>query len=314
MSMKCNCKQKCIKTRKETLAEITNLYDACPQCNTKTLKKAMPLQRQVKLEKINENYGKCSKCRKRHIDMVMAHVLKIMIENKQIAASASIRKVGTPLITPAIPLEHLPYLSKESLVIITTACDQVTAQRIMGEVPEIKAIIKGNTDETVGILDENSEINNYELLGGCDIRCDIQYTDTEAILIYKQQSKIHIEYPKQESPKIMEVSRALEKYESPTVLDAMCGPGTLGIYALLKNASKVVFNDINRESINTLKTNLKINGINEETYEIYNENILDLTEKIGRKFNMGIIDAFPGVDSSSYREALEKICDEVIII
>lgn len=170
----------------------------------------------------------------------MAHVLKIMIDNKQISDSASIRKVGVPLITPAINLDFLPYLSKKSLVIITRFCDKQTADIILEKVPEIKAIIKGDTDITIGKLNENNSVMIYELLGGCDIRCDIQNTDLGPILIYKNQSLLHIEYPKEESPKIKQLSEILDKYENPVVLDAMCGPGTLGIYALMKNAKSCI--------------------------------------------------------------------------
>jgi hypothetical protein len=263
---------------------------------------------------LNKNYKKCDFCGKRHIDIVMANVLKIMIAEEQISDSASIRQLGTPLITPAINLDKLPYLSEKTLVIITNHCNKGTSQKILEEVPEIKAIIKGNTKQIVGKLDESTQKNNYELLAGCDIRCDIQDTDIEPIILYKNQTKIHIEYPKKESPKIKELSQTLDKYENPTVLDAMCGPGTLGIYSLIKNADKVIFNDINNDSLNSLKVNLKINQISPEKYEIYNENLLDLVETIDFPIDIGIIDAFPGVNIDDYVKALEKICDDVVII
>lgn len=312
--MKCYCKTNCIKTKEELLENLEKLYEPCTQCHTKTIKKAIPLKRQIKPEKINKNYKKCPNCGKRHIDIVMAHVLKILIENNQMPETSSIRKIGTPLINPAIYLEHLPYLTKETLVLITTNCDKNTAQKIKTQVPEIKAIIKGDTQTTVGILNENTESKNYELLAGCDIRCDIQNTDKEPVITYKQQSKIHIEYPKPTSPKIEQLRKTLEKYENPTVIDAMCGPGTLGIYALQKNATHVTFNDINHESIQALKTNLEVNRMPREKYDTYNENIIELTTKLEKHYNIGIIDTFPGIDTEKYLKSLKKICDEVIII
>ena len=222
--------------------------------------------------------------------------------------------MGTPLITPAISLDRLPYLTDKSLVLITTTCNQKTAEKITKKIPEVKAVIKGNTDETVGKLTENTQTNSYEVLSGCDIRCDIQYTDTEPVILYKKQSKIHIEYPKVESPKINQLKEVLEKYENPKVLDAMCGPGTLGIYAKLKNAKFVHFNDIYLESIDSLKTNLKINEISEESYEITNENLLELPDVLDTHFDIGIVDAFPDVETLGYVESLNRICDEVIII
>lgn len=312
--MKCYCTENCIHEKEDVLSTVNNLYDKCSSCFNKKLKKSIPLKRQIKLSKLDKNYGLCESCGKRHIDIVMAHVLKIMIEKKQISDSASIRKVGVPLITPAIHLNFLPYLSIKSLVIITSFCDKQTADRIIEEVPEIKAIIKGDTNITVGKVNENKSINFYELLAGCDIRCDIQNTDLGPILIYKNQSKLHIEYPKEESPKIKQLSEILDKYEKPLVLDAMCGPGTLGIYALKKNAEKVVFNDIYDEALDSLKINLNVNSINEKNYEIFNENLLNLPDVIDCKFDIGIIDAFPNIDTSEYLKILKKICKEVVII
>ena len=151
-------------------------------------------------------------------------------------------------------------------------------------------------------------------MSGCDIRCDIQYTDFGPILIYKNQSKLHIEYPKEKSPKIQQLSSLLDKYENPTILDAMCGPGTLGIYALMKNAKKVVFNDIYDEALESLKINLNVNEINENTYDILNEDLMNLPNILEEKFDIGIIDTFPNNDTSEYIENLKKLCDEIIII
>ena len=312
--MKCNCNESCIEKKEELLSDIDNLYKPCLKCHTKKFKKAIPLKRQIKLSKLDANLYKCDNCRKRHIDIVMAHVLKILIENKQISESASLRQLGTPLITPAIYLESLPYLSEKSLVIITTSCDKETAGTIIEKVPEIKAILRGNIENTVGILNENVETNTYELLSGCDISCDIQNTDKGPIIIYKNQSKIHIEYPKKESQKIIQLKGVLEKYENPTVIDAMCGPGTLGIYALLSNAKKVLFNDIYGESLDALKTNLTVNNMNPESYEIRNENILNLADVLENHYDIALIDAFPDVDTSGYIKSLENVCDEVVII
>ena len=123
-----------------------------------------------------------------------------------------------------------------------------------------------------------------------------------------------IEYPKKESPKITQLKQVLEGYDSPAVIDAMCGPGTLGIYAIKKNAKKVLFNDINEHSIDALKTNLKINEINENKYEITNKNLLELEKTIHEKYDIALIDAFPGINTSEYIESLKKISKEVIII
>lgn len=312
--MKCNCSKNCIISKKEVLKNIEDRYTPCPDCNTKKIKKSIPIKKQLKLENVNSNYNKCSTCGKRHIDVVMSHILKIMIENKQLTSTSSIRKVGTPLITPALNLKRSPYMNNNSLVLLTPNTDKKTAKQIYNEVPEVKGVIKGDINNTVGQLNESTDVHQYTLLSGCDIRCDVQNTPYGEIVLYKPQSLVHIEYPKEQSPKIVYLDKILEKYDNPTVIDAMSGSGTLGIYSLMKNAKKVLFNDIYEPAIDTTKLNLKINNISENNYEIINKNIHDLPKKINEKYDIGIIDAFPGINIDEYKKSLEKICSEIIVI
>ncbi len=312
--MKCKCDKNCIKDKETTLNNIDERYEPCEKCEKSKLKKAIPIKKQLKSDNINKNYKRCLECNKRHIDVVIAHVLKIMIKEGQIPETSALRHVGTPLITPAIPLTHPPYLPENSLTIISNSIDKHTAELIQNEVPEIKAIIKGDTTKTVGQLKATDKPHNYELLTGCDIRCDIQNTPTGQICIYKPQSKIHIEYPQIEPPKVMELDKVLNNYDNPTLIDATCGPGTLGIYALTKNAKKVIFNDIYSVALDTTRINLKVNGITEDRYELYNKNIEELSENITKMYDIGIIDVFPGIDTKPFIQSLEKICKEIIII
>lgn len=312
--MKCNCNKNCMISKEELLNNIENRYNPCPECDKKRLKKSIPIKRQVKLDDIDANYKKCLSCGKRHIDIVMAHILKIMIENNFLSLTSSIRKVGTPLITPAIVLDKSPYLSENSLVLITTTTDEKISKEIYGNVPEVKAVIKGDVKKTVGQLNEKTSICNYQLLAGCDIRCDIQKTPMGSICLFKPQSQIHIEYPKEESSKIQQLDNILKNYDNPTLIDAMSGAGTLGIYALLKNANKVHFNDIYDVAVDTTKTNLKLNNISTNKYNVTNENIHDLVDIIDEKYDIGIIDAFPGVDVNEFKTSLKKICKDVFII
>lgn len=312
--MKCRCENNCINSINEINQKITDMYLPCDDCNTRTLKKAIPIKRQVKLDEVDGDYKRCQACNKRHMDFVMAHILKILIKNDLADDNYSIRKVGTPLINPAIYLESLPYLHERSLVIIIKDINQKAAEEIYNQVREIKAVLKGDIHQTIGQITADDQIHNYELMAGCDIRCDIQDTPEGPLYLYKQQSKIHIEYPKKSSPKIEDLDKVLEKYDNPTVIDAMCGCGTLGIYALKKNAKKVIFNDIYNEAIDALKTNLKINNCNPSDYEIYNENMDNLSKVIDEKYDVGIIDNFPQIDSNIQKQHLEKICKEVIVI
>lgn len=148
--MKCRCKRNCIISRNEILEDIQTRYNPCSDCYTKKLKKSIPIKRQLNLDDVDKNYKKCTSCNKRHIDTVMAHVLKIMIENGFLSTTSSIRKVGTPLITPAVPLKTSPYLPEKSLVLITQHTDNKTSEKIYNSVPEIKSVIKGDINNTVG--------------------------------------------------------------------------------------------------------------------------------------------------------------------
>ena len=94
----------------------------------------------------------------------------------------------------------------------------------------------------------------------------------------------------------------------------MCGPGTLGIYALKRNAERVIFNDIYKDAIDNLKLNLEINQINPNQYEIYNKSLDDLINLVDSKYDIGLIDAFPNVDTADYEDKLKNICKDVIII
>ncbi|OED30446.1 50S ribosomal protein L11 methyltransferase [Methanosphaera sp. WGK6] len=312
--MKCNCDTNCIDSKDNILQNINDYYAPCKDCFTKTLKKSIPIKRQIKLNEFDNTSYKCASCGKRHIDFVMANILKFLISNDLLSSNSSIRNVGTPLITPALPLDESPFLSENSLVLIINNINEKTAKEIYVNVPEVKAVIKGDVNKIVGQVDENSEIYHYELLAGCDIRCDIQPTDFGNICIFKKQSEIHIEYPKVKSQKIIDVDNVLDKYDNPTVIDAMCGPGTLGIYAIMKNAKKVLFNDIYSSAIDTTKVNLDVNQISSDKYSITNKSIQDLIKCIDKKYDVGFIDAFPGMKTDDLENSLKKVCNEVIII
>lgn len=313
--MKCFCSQNCFKEFDDISANINDFYSPCVDCNIIELKKATPLKRQLNLDDLDSDYAKCPSCGRRSLDIVLSHVIKILINQGILKESlASLRKVGIPLITPGLYLEETPMLSDNTLVLILEDINEAVAEIIVDEVHEVKGVIRGNPKLTIGQLDSNSEIEEYKLLAGCDVRVDILNTPVADIAIYKQQSKLHIEFPRKNQGKINQVQEILNKYDNPRIIDGMCGPGTLGIYGLKSNASFVLFNDIYKEAVETTEFNLKINQIPEDKYSIYNEDLNDLVNLIDEKYDIGIIDAFPGVNIDSFRENLLKICKEVIFV
>ena len=253
------CGDACIKPTSKVLKDIELFYKPCNDCKTEKIKKFSPLVNQVNLDEIDNQFGSC-KCGKRHLDIVIAHVLKVMIDEGIKDKKANLRNACVPLMTPAYPTNSIPYLPKDSLVILSDEMDKGCAEAIVKEVGEVKGVLKGDLRNTVGIKDIDSNPHVYELLAGCDLRCDIVQTPYGALGIYKYQHEIHIEFSKMKSPKIEILKKALKDYDRPTVLDCTCGPGTLGIACLKAGARRVVFNDIWDPAVETTLINLEANG------------------------------------------------------
>ncbi len=326
MEIKCGCGSTCIKSAEQVLNEIELFYSSCDECKASKLKKFSPLSQQIYLNEINNDYGNCN-CNKRHLDIVIAHILKIMIEEGIKDKNSSLRNTCTPLITPAFPLNSSPYMPEESVVILSDDFTKECGEKIINEVKEVKGVLKGNLRETVGIKDIELNPNEYELLAGCDIRCDIVKTPYGSLCIYKNQSKIHIEVPRGNYPKIEILNKVLENYDSPSVIDCTCGPGTLGIACLKAGARFVVFNDIWRPAVEMTAINLEVNDFPVEyfdpkneivaegkNFKVYSEDIRKLNEILDEKFDICIIDTFPDVDNSDFIKAASQLGKEVIII
>jgi len=165
-----DCKE--IKSSKNIKNDFEKV-DNCQKCEKIDLKKFKPLEEQINLNKIDNNFKRCV-CGKRHLDIAMAHVLKIMIEEDIPLRKHTLRDGAVPLITPftSSPNNH-SYVGKDSLVILHPHLNKKVANIIIKEVNEVKGVLKGYPNDTVGIKDKKSEAITYELLKGSDIRCDI---------------------------------------------------------------------------------------------------------------------------------------------
>ncbi|HML04353.1 MAG TPA: class I SAM-dependent methyltransferase [Methanobacterium sp.] len=326
MQIRCRCGDACIKPASEVLNEIELFYSPCAECETPKLKKFSPLTRQIDLNDITVDFGRCD-CNKRHLDIAIAHVLKIMIEEGVKDQKSSLRNTCTPLITPAFPLKSAPYLPENSMVILSEDVTKECAQKIIDEVSEVKGVLKGDLRETAGIKDINYNPNVYELLAGCDIRCDIVQTPYGSLCIHKYQGKVHIEFPKIKSPKIEILQKVLDKYEAPSVLDCTCGPGTLGIACLKAGARRVIFNDLWFPAVTMTAINIEANGFpvdfwnpkrnvvaEGENFKAYSLDIRELGEVLDEEFDICIIDAFPDVDTTDFEKAAGKLGKKVVVI
>lgn len=326
MQIKCRCGNTCIKSAAEVLNGIESIYSSCNECEIPKLKKFKPIKPQINLDDLQTNFGSCN-CGKRHLDIVIAHALKIMMDEGVKSEESSLRNACTPLITPAFPLNSAPYLPKNSTVILSETITPECARRIVNEVGEVKGVLKGDLRETVGIKDVEFNPNVYELLAGCDVRCDIVQTPYGSFCIYKYQGEVHIEFPKLNSPKIEILSKTIDKYESPSVIDCTCGPGTLGITCLKAGASHVVFNDLWLPAVNMTAINLEANGFSVDSwnpkedlvayggnFRAYSVDIRELGDILHEKFDICIVDAFPGIDTSDFVRSARNLGKEVIVI
>jgi hypothetical protein len=326
MDIKCRCNQDCIKKPPAVLEEIKDIYLPCGNCPDWNFKKFKPLIEQINpLKKVNANWGLCS-CGRRHLDVVMAHILMIMQDEGVKDKKSTLRDACVPLITPAYPIQSVPYLPPKTMVIVSSDVDEICAKKILDEVPEVKGVLKGNVKDTVGIKDRKTA-NIYELLAGCDMRCDLVETAEGPLCIYKHQGEIHIEFPKPTSPKISILNRTMTKYKNPKVLDCTCGPGTLGIAALKAGARRVVFNDLWYPAAHTTALNLEVNGFPVElsedkeglvahgkSWDVYCLNVEKLDSFLDEKFDIGVVDTFPGMDTTIFTESIKNLCQEFIVI
>jgi hypothetical protein len=326
MDIECMCGSNCVVDAEEVLKDIELLYLPCEICEEPKLKKFKALNDQIVLEKLDANFGKC-KCGKRHLDIVMAHILKIMMEEGIKDEKSTLRNTCTPLITPAYPTRSIPYLPRKSLVILSKVFTKHCAERVVNEIPEIKGVMKGNINQTVGLKDSDSSPHVYELLAGCDMRCDVVLNSYGALCIYRNQTEIHVEFSKPVSPKLEVLERVLKKYVSPSVIDCTCGPGTLGIACLKAGSKRVVFNDIWYPAARMTTINLEVNGFKTDFFKInkgligsgknfsvYCEDVANLKEILNEKFDIGIVDIFPGVKSNVFIDSLKDLCSEIVII
>ncbi|WP_409199966.1 50S ribosomal protein L11 methyltransferase [Methanobrevibacter sp. DSM 116169] len=325
---------------KDNLNEKIKSLMPCDDCEDISIKKFSPIVNEIDLNKLNNNYKRCS-CGKRPLDIIMAHALKIMIE-EEIAPKNGILRRNTPTLLPTVfySPNNSQFMGEDSIILIHPDFNQKIANKLINEIPEVRGVLKGDPRETVGILEKDSDIKNYELLAGSDLRSDIINTLIKSdnglnkIIINKKQSVNNIEVGSTTETKLLKLYNYLENneefkenHDSLKVIDATCGVGAISIFLLMYGFSKVVLNDIYSEAINATLENLKVNGFNFEkcenndkiaignNFEVYNMAFEDLVNKFENdEFDLAIIDCFTGVNSSNLENEAQKIAKNVLII
>ena len=259
--------------------------EECEKCRDVQIKKFSPLKDLIDFEILDGEYMRCE-CGKRPLDIVMSHILKIMIEEGIVPEKATLRR-NSPVPLSGFYYSSLnpQFIGKKTLILLHPDFTKDVASRLIDEVPEVKCVLKGSPQSTVGQLDKDSQISHFEILEGDDTQINVMRT-----LIQEKINNNNI--------------------KKGTAIDGMCGLGALGIYLLKCGFEKVIFNDVNPEMIEALKNNLEINGIS-DGYEIFNEAFEDL--EFGDA-DLCVIDAFPGVDVEEIVKKAEKMAENVIVI
>ena len=246
------CGGNCIKDAEMLIGEAEKLFLPCSDCIGIPVDKNLPPPGLPPSEP-------CPSCGKRFIDDVFSHCYAIMAEEGVIRTDTPLGGIGTPLISPGINLSSPPFLPRNSLVLQTRYVDKKTAERLVVEVPEIKGVIR-DRGIVPGISGEDlSSSSENELLAGCDVRADIFRTSSGPFAVYKQQSLLHIEFPRSAYPKIRSVEKMIDKSRPGVFIDACCGAGTLGIAALLAGVPSVVFNDAWYPAVFWSSVNIHVN-------------------------------------------------------
>ena len=285
----------------------------CEKCQDIQIKKFSPIKEVVDFEVLDGDYMRCE-CGKRPLDIVMAHILKIMMESDIVGEKATLRR-NSP-----VPLSNFYYSSlnpqfigEKTLILLHPDFTPDGASRLMDEVPEVGCVLKGSPQGIVGQADKDSQITHFEILAGDDTQTNVMRTLLgDKIILVKNQSRHHIEVAMTTEQKLVQLHNYLDNNDvkKGVAVDAMCGLGALGIYLIKYGFEKVIFNDINPEMIEALKNNLEINDI-ENGYEIFNEAFEDLEID---NADLCVIDAFPGADIEEITQKAEKIADNVVII
>jgi hypothetical protein len=230
------CGEDCIRHAHEIIELLPTIFTPCEGCESRILNKSSPLGDQA--------YRAPCSCGKRFIDEVFAHLYTLMVEEGVLSATRPLKDVGYPLVHPGFAMTAPPFLPRDSLVLLSPVVTKKVAERVVQEVPEIKGVVRCGSF-IPGAVDINltGEIQVYELLAGCDVRADVFTTQTSPVVVYKQQSLLHIEFPRGYDPKIVTVGVHVKRRMPRIFVDACCGAGTLGILGGILGVPRVILND-----------------------------------------------------------------------
>jgi hypothetical protein len=254
--MKCPvCGEDCVHYAHELIDTLHDVFAPCKQCEARTLNKNTPLT--------DTSIPPVCSCGKRFIDAVVAHAYLIMREEGDLAEDAPLKAVGVPLVHPGFAMTRPPHLPSKSLVLLSKEVTPSSARRLVKEVPEIRGVVRDR-----GIVPGLSDVDfdgvpdTNELLAGCDVRANVFFTQEEPVVIYKQQSVMHIEFPRGYDQKVISVGVKVKHFKPQTFVDALSGAGKLGIIAAFLDVPHVIFNDAWYAAAFWTAVNVRVNSEN----------------------------------------------------
>lgn len=309
------------------------MYMACPDCAADpNLDKSRPFL------DLPEGIDRCNSCGRAPLDAVMLDALNILVEMGLRDKEDCLRSVGSPLIAVGYRIAYPPRLGPKSIIITGERLSKDAAEVILSRIPEVKGLIQSGG--VPGVVDSEIGPREWSLLSGCDMRGDVVQSLFGELVIYRSQSKVHIEFPKAGSPKMKILESLYFNGKVTDVVDGLCGPGTLGLMCVLAGARRVVLNDIWLPAVENVMLNLVANkdllGIENIEHlehptdamagepvlvgraygaceiEVYHGDLKRLFSKI-RPASLCLIDHFPGSDTRRLEEACRCCTDTVIV-
>jgi hypothetical protein len=241
----------CVNSAESVIKAAQSLYARCISCNDLVLDK----RGQINLPDTGFDDLRCKNCGRRPLDAVMAHILSLS-GGQESRPALTLQQIGTPLLSPGVPTYAPPHVGYQNLLLLTK--QQIVADAsdlILKHVPEVKGVIYGDMKKVFGLEDHHAAPYTCRVLAGCDVRADLVTSAYGQILVHKSQSKIHVEHNNMAK---MAKLGALP-IAGRVVLDALAGPGTLGLMSVLMGAQKVVLNDAWLPAVENAYLNLQAN-------------------------------------------------------
>ena len=315
------------------MGDVETRYLSCSRCPPEP-----NLSKSISGRLLPPKVERCPSCGRAALDAVMLDALRLLQSFGLRDKDDGLRSVGSPLIDVGYPLAYSPRLSRGSLILVGERYSESVAEAMVRDIPEIKGVIQ--SCGVPGVIDPKKKPLKNLLLAGCDLRADVVSSLMGEMVVYKRQSLIHIEFPRDNAPKMRILEELYFQGKLRDVADGLCGPGTLGLMCVLAGAQRVVFNDAWLPAVEDLLVNLEVNrgllGIEEIELieppqgmvgsdpvllarargacqiEVYHGDLCRLFSR-ARPAGLCLIDHFPGKDTRALQQAC-RCCKETVIV